>query len=78
MRTSIINIVANVNVFGFGQGRVVVVSSFGDTCAYAQRSKRPWLATAAAALMAKLMPGLAMVGPQRLPVRLLSPVPVLA
>lgn len=96
MRTSIINIVANVNVFGYGQGRVVVVSSFEDTCAHAaqhletrhtkrargwaQRSKRRWLATAdaAAALMAKLMPGLAMVEPLRLPVRLLSPVPVLA
>jgi hypothetical protein len=96
MRTSINNIVANVNVFGFGQDRVVV-SSLADTCAHAaqhletrhakrargwaQRSKRPWLITAAmagAARMPELMLSLGMYEPQRLPVRLVSPVPVLA
>ena len=98
MRTSINNIVANVNVFGFGQDRVVV-SSLADTCAHAaqhletrhatskrargwaERAKRSWLATAAmagAARMAELITSLAIYGPQRLPVRHLSPVLVQA
>jgi hypothetical protein len=96
MRTYINNIVANVNVFGFGQDRVVV-SSLIDTCAHAaqhletrhakrargwaQRSKRSWLATAAmasAARMPGLMPSLGITGRKRLPVRLTSPVLVLA
>ncbi len=96
MRTSIISIVANVNVFGFGQDRVVV-SSLIDACAYAaqhletrhakrargwaKRAKRTWLtaaATAGTATLAKLMASLASVGPQRLPVRRMSPALVLA
>jgi hypothetical protein len=98
MRTNFNVIVANVNVFGYGQDRVVVSSLFG-TCAHAaqhletrhtskrargwaQRVKRSWLATAAmagAARMAELiMMSLAITGPQRLPVRHLSPVLVLA
>jgi hypothetical protein len=97
MRTSNNVIVANVNVFGFGQDRVVVSSLYG-TCAHAahletrhtaskrdrswaQRAKRSWLATAAmagAARMAELITSLAMIGPQRLPVRHMSPALVLA
>lgn len=96
MRTSINTIVASVNVFGFGQDRVVV-SSLIDTCAYAaqhletrhakrargwaQRSKRSWLATAvmaSAARMPGLMSSLGITGRKRLPVRLTSPVLVLA
>lgn len=104
MRTSINNIVANVNVFGFGQDRVVV-SSLSDTCAHAaqhletrhakrargewaKRDKRYWFtaaATAAAAVtaamavtLAKLITSLAIVGPQRLGMRQMSPALVLA
>lgn len=98
MRTSINNIVANVNVFGFGQDRVVV-SSLSGTCAtaaqhletrhakrargtWAKREKRYWLmpaATAAAvATLAKLITSLAIVGPQRLGMRQMSPALVLA
>jgi hypothetical protein len=99
MRTSINNIVANVNVFGFGQDRVVV-SSLSGTCAtaaqhletrhakrargqWAKRDKRYWLlaaATAAAApvTLAKLISSLAIVGPQRLGMRQMSPALVLA
>lgn len=97
MRTSFINIVANVNVFGFGQGRVVV-SSLIETCAHAAqhldtrhdskrdrgwagRAKRRWPAAAAAAVAvttAKLLTSLAEMGPQRLPVRQMSPALVLA
>lgn len=96
MRTSINNIVANVNVFGFGQDRVVV-SSLSGTCAYAaqhletrhakrargwaKRDKRDWLTTAAmaaAATLAKLITSLAIVGPQRLGMRQMSPALVLA
>ncbi len=104
MRTSINNIVANVNVFGFGQDRVVVSSLLG-TCAnaaqhletrhakrargsWAKRDKRYWLmpaATAAvtvtaamAATLAKLIMSLAIVGPQRLGMRQMSPALVLA
>ena len=97
MRTSINNIVAIVNVFGFGQDRVVVVSSLMDTCMHAARHletrhakrarggawacKRPWLiiaVAAGAARVAGLMSSLAMYGPERLPVRLVSPALVLA
>jgi hypothetical protein len=98
MRTSINNIVANVNVFGFGQDRVVV-SSLSGTCAtaaqhletrhakrargsWAKRDKRYWLmpaaTAAAAATLAKLIMSLAIVGPQRLGMRQLSPALVLA
>ena len=97
MRTSINSIVANVNVFGYGQDRVVVSSLF-DTCAcaaqhletrhvskrargWAERFKCAWHATAAmadAARMAGLIMSLAIIGPQRLPVRQMSPALVLA
>ncbi len=95
MRTVLNIVVTIVNVFGFGQGRVVVSSLFGS-CAHAAqhldtrrkrarawttRKTRRWpiaAAAAATARWAELSMSLAMVGPQRMHMRQLSPVLVQA
>lgn len=94
MRTIVNSAVANCNVFGFGQDRVV--SPLNDSCAYAAQHlesrhaskrargltralKRRWSTVAVAGTVLKAKwTSLAITGPMRPTVRLMSPVVVLA